>query len=176
MPKHKKTGWYEHFCILIFAQGKWNNTDREGIINPIREKRKENIHDPYPFFTKLTLRRDPPQFAMCELCERLHDLFKEIKGENDAILYQGHHYLIYEDDKEDMKELVDIILSNEKVKKFYLIYIKGFSELKTTKIRTIDLIRLKALLTSKKVSKTDFVKILDENKFENRIVYEVSKY
>ena len=176
MPKHKKTGWYEHFCILIFAQGKWKDIDREGIISPIREKRKEKKDYPYPFFTKLTLRRDPPQFAMCELCEGLHNLFEDLKGQNDAILYQGHHYLILEDDKEDMKELVSIILSNEKVKKLYLVYIKGFSELKTTKIRAMDLNGLKALLTFKKVSKTDFIVILEENKFEKRIVYEVSKY
>jgi len=176
MPKHKKTGWYDHFCVLIFAQGKWNDKDREEVNNPIRKKRKENIVDPYPFFTKLTLRRDPPQFAMCELCENLYTFFEELKGPNDAILYQGHHYLIFEDDKEDMKELVSIILSNEKVKIFFLVYIKGFSELKTTKILAMDLNELKALLTLKKVSKTDFIDILEENKFEKRIVYEVSKY
>jgi len=176
MPKHKKTGWYEHFCVLIFAQGKWNEKDRESVINPIQEKRKENLDYPYPFFTKLTLRRDPPHFAKCELCENLHSLFEELKGSNDAILYQGHHYLIFEDDKEDMKELVNIILSNEKVKKFYLVYIKGFSELKTTKIRAMDLNELKVLLPIKKVNKTDFIDILEENKFEKRIVYEVSRY
>lgn len=93
-----------------------------GVINSIREKRKENIDDPYPFFTKLTLRRDPPQFAICELCENLHHLIEELKGKNDAILYQSHHYLILEDYKEDTKELVSITLSNEKVKKFYLVY------------------------------------------------------
>ena len=176
MPKHKKTGWYEHFCILIFAQGKWNHNDREGVINPIREKRKENIDDPYPFFTKLTLRRNPPQFATCQLCESLHSLFEELRGQNDAILYQGHHYLIFDDDKEDMKELVNLILSNEKVKKFYLIYIKGFSEIKTTKIRAMDLNELKALLTFKKVGKTEFIQILEDNIFEKRTVYEISKY
>ena len=176
MPKHKKIGWYEHFCVLIFAQGKWDEKDRESIINPIQKKRKENLDYPYPFFTKLTLRRDPPHFAKCELCENLHSLFEELKGPNDAILYQGHHYLIFEDDKEDMKELVNNILSNEKVKKFYLVYIKGFSELKTTKIRAMDLNELKVLLPFKKVNKTDFIGILEENKFEKRIIYEVSKY
>ena len=176
MPKHKKTGWYEHFCILIFAQGKWSDSDRERVINPIQNKRKEKIEHPYPFFTKLTLRRDPPQFAKCELCENLHTLFKELKGLNDTILYQGHHYLIFEDDKEDIKELVSIILSNEKVKKFYLVYIKGFSEIKTTKISAMNLDELKALLTFKKVNKAEFIKILEDNIFEKRTMYEISKY
>lgn len=40
----------------------------------------------------------------------------------------------------------------------------------------MDLSELKALLTFKKVSKMDFIDTIEENKFEKRIVYEVSKY
>ena len=103
-------------------------------------------------------------------------MIKELKGSNDGVLYQGHHYLILDDDAEDMKEMVGIILSNDKVKKFYLLYIEGFSEIKTTVIRAMDLKELKEKLTLKKINQTEFIQILDQNKFENRVIYEISRY
>ena len=176
MPKHKKTGGYEHFSVLIFAQGTWNDKDRESIRKPLLEKYMEKSDNPYPFFTKLTRRKNPPEFGDCPLCHRLYEMFKEIVGPNDFTLYQGHHYLIMEDDLQDMKLLPDIILSKDKVKKFYLLYIEGFSDMKTTDIRAMELNDLKGKLTFKKLKKQDFIEILDNNKFENRTVYEISKY
>lgn len=176
MPKRKKTGWYEHFSVLIFAQGRWNEKDRELIRNPLLEKYKEKSDNPYPFFTKLIRRKDPPKFADCPLCHRLYEMFKEIVNQNDYMLYQGHHYLIMEDDLEDMKKLPELILSNDKVKKFYLLYIGGFSDIKTNTIQAMELKELKENLHFEKCGKLEFIKILEENNFKNRIVYEVVKY
>ena len=146
MTKSKKKGWYEHFCVLIFAQGTWNEKDREEVISPLRKKRDEKSDNPYPFFLKLTHRKEPPEFPDCEVCHLIYELLKEFWSPNDGILYQGHHYLVFEDDVEDFKDMANIILSSEKVKKFFVLYIKGFSEIKTTLIRTMNLTELKEKL------------------------------
>ena len=176
MLKHKKTGWYEHFSVLIFVQGTWNEKDRELIRKPLLEKYKEKSENPYPFFTKLTRRKDPPEFADCPLCHRLYEMFKEITGLNDFILYQGHHYLIMEDDLEDIKEMVKIILSNDKVKKIYILYIKGFSNINTTEIRSMNLANLKEKLSFQRYKQNVFLEFLNNNGFEKRVVYEILKY
>ena len=176
MTKIKKTGWYEHLSVLIFAQGIWDEKDREKVIVPLRKKRSKIIDNPYPFYLKLILRKDPPEFADCELCYLLYELFKEIRGPNDGILYQGHHYIVFEDDVEDMKDMANLILSGEKVKKFYLLYINGFSEIKTTVIRAMSLAELKEKLIHKRCNLEEFIEVLNKNEFKTRTIYEVSKY
>jgi hypothetical protein len=176
MTKSKKTGWYEHLSVLIFAQGMWNEIDREKIITPLRKKRDEKTDNPYPFYLKLTLRKDPPDFVDCKICHLLYKLFRTILGKNDGILYQGHHYIVFEDDIEDMKDMASLILSGEKVKKFYLLYIKGFSEIKTTVIREMNISELKDLLTHKICNLEEFIEDLDKNDFKPRTIYEVTKF
>lgn len=176
MTKHKKTGWYEHLNVLIFAQGVWNEKNREKVITSIQQKRNKITDNPYPFYFKLTRRKEPPEFADCELCHLLYQLFKEFWGSNDGILYQGHHYIELEDDVEDMMDMAKLILSFEKVKKFYLLYIKGFSEIKTTVIRAMCLTELKEKLTHKRCSLEEFIEILNKNEFQTRTIYEVARY
>ncbi len=176
MTKHKKTGWYEHLSVLIFAQGVWNEKDRETVITSLQKKRGEITDNPYPFYLKLTRRKDPPEFADCVLCHLLYQLFKEIWGSNDGVLYQGHHYIVFEDDVEDMKDMASLILSFAKVKKFYFLYIEGFSEIKTTVIRAMNLTELKEKLTKKRCSIEEFTEILNRNKFQTRTIYEVTRY
>jgi hypothetical protein len=102
-------------------------------------------------------------------------LFEEIKGNNDGILYQGHHYLIPEDDFNDLKSLANLILSQSKVKKFYLLYLDGLGEIKRTALETMTLEDLKEFVNFEKCNIDDFLFILDGNKFKNRTIYEVSK-
>ena len=54
MVKHRKTGAYEHFCVLIFAQGTWKETDRDSVRNLIKEKVHSMKETPYNIFDKLT--------------------------------------------------------------------------------------------------------------------------
>ncbi|MHA2006407.1 MAG: hypothetical protein ACXABO_18100 [Promethearchaeota archaeon] len=176
MPKHKKTGWYEHLGILIFAQGKWHESDREKLLIPIRKKREVKTDNPYPFYLKLTLRKDPPDYPDCGICHLLDKLFKDIRGPNDGILFLGHHYILFEDDVEEMKDMTKLILSGEKVKKFYLLYIQGFSEIKTTVIRKMNITELKELINHEKYDDGNFIEVLDKNEFKARVLYEVTKY
>ena len=176
MIKSQKRGAYEHFCVLIFAQGTWNDKDRESIIKPLQDKHNEQRDNPYHLYLKLTRRDSMPQYSDCQLCRPLYEMLEELKGQNDAILYQGHHYLIIEDDEEDLKDLAKMLLSKAKVKKLYVLYLDSFKEIKTTVINTMSLQDLKGKLTQKRVSIDELIKILDEHRFSSRIIYEITKY
>jgi hypothetical protein len=175
MAKHRKTGAYEHFCVLIFAQGTWKETDKDSVRNLIKEKLKSLKEAPYNIFYKLTYRDKMPIYADCHICQPIYKMFEEFKGNNDGILYLGHHYLIPEDDFEDMKSLTNLILSHNKVKKFYLLYLDGFKEIKRTILNEMNLEEFKEKLKFKKCNSNDFILIIDNDKFKNRTVYEISK-
>ena len=175
MVKHRKTGAYEHFCVLIFAQGTWKETDKDSVRNLIIAKLKSMKEVPYNIFNKLTYRDQMPTYADCHICQPIYKMFEEFKGNNDGILYQGHHYLIPDDDYEDMKGLAKLIISHSKVKKFYLLYLDGFSEIKRTILSQMNLEEFKEKLKFKKCNINDFILIIDNNKFKNRTVYEISK-
>lgn len=82
MLKQRKFGTYEHFYLIIFAQGKWNEREREGIRNRLRDKRNEKNQSPYTLFTKLVYREEMPKYADCKLCEPIYELLMEMKGSN----------------------------------------------------------------------------------------------
>jgi len=176
MVRHQKMGAYEHFCVLIFAQGTWNDKDRESILNPLQEKHNEQRDNPYHLYLKLTRRDSMPQYSDCQLCRPIYEMLEELKGQNDALLFQGHHYLIIEDDVEDLKDLAKFLLSKDKVKKVYVLYLDSFKEIKRTVISTMSLQDLKEKVAQKRVSTSEFIKILQENSFSSRTIYEITKY
>ena len=176
MARHQKMGAYEHFCVLIFAQGTWNDKDRESILKPLQEKHNEQRDNPYHLYLKLTRRDSIPQYSDCQLCRPIYEMFEEIKGQNDAILFQGHHYLILEDDAEDLKDFVKFLLSKDNVKKIYILYLDSFKEIKRTVINTMSLQDLKEKLAQKRASTSEFIKNLNENSFSSRTIYEITKY
>jgi len=173
--KRRKTGAYEHFCVLIFAQGTWKETDRDSVRNLIKDKVKTMREMPYNIYYKLTYRDQMPIYSDCHLCQPIYKTFEEFKGNNDGILYQGHHYLIPEDDFDDMKCLANLIISHNKVKKFYLLYLDSFREIKRTILEKMNLEEFKEKLKFKKCNINDFILLIDNNKFKNRTVYEISK-
>lgn len=143
--------------------------------NLILDKLKTIKGTQYHLFNKLTYREQMPIYSDCHLCQPIYKMFDIIKGNNDGILYQGHHYLIPEDDFDDLKSLVNLIIFHHKVKKFYLIYLDSFNEIKRTTLNAMTLEELKELLNFEKCDIDDFLMIIDRNKFENRTVYEISK-
>ncbi len=176
MGKPKKKGVYEHLCVIIFAQGKWNEKDRASIRQPLIEKHNMHSDNPYPLFTKLTYREESPSYSDCNLCGPIYEMFQEILGTSDNLIYQGHHYIIPEDDKEDMKELPKTILENPKVKKFYLLYLDSFGEVDRNVIERWTLNDLKEQITVKQCNASEFEKLIDENNFKSRILYEITKH
>ncbi len=175
MVKHRKTGAYEHFCVLIFGQGTWKEADRDNVRNLIREKLRDKNDTHYSIFNKLTYRDQMPIYTDCHICQPIYKMFEEFKGNNEGILYQGHHYLIPEDDFDDMKSLINLIISHDKVKKIYLLYLDSFREIKRTILNDMELEEFKEKLNFTKCNNNDFITLIDSNKFKNRTVYEITK-
>ncbi|MHA1949835.1 MAG: hypothetical protein ACXAAO_05445 [Candidatus Thorarchaeota archaeon] len=173
MVRKQKKGAYEHLSVLIFGQGQWSETDRQLVVQSIRNETKKYLQDPYPFFMKLTRRSEPFNPGSCDICTPAYDLIQELKGQADGIIYLGHHYLIPEDDLEDMVNFIKLVLENNKVKKMYLLYLDGFGEIKRTQLATWDLETLKAHIQARTLTKDDFLKDITSGKFDNRVLYEI---
>ncbi|MHA1147941.1 MAG: hypothetical protein ACTSR8_06815 [Promethearchaeota archaeon] len=176
MGKPKKKGTYEHLCLLIFAQGKWTEKDKMSVRQPLLDKRKDKPDFPYPFFLKFTRQEKKPSDSYCNICGSIYEMFQEIIGPNDNIFYQGHHYIILEDDKEDMKELPSLILPHSKVKKLYFLYLDSFKEFDRNEVKKWTLNDLKEHVTSKQCNASEFENLVDHDEFKPRILYEITKY
>ncbi len=118
MGKPRKKGTYEHFCLLIFAQGTWKESDRQSVLDPLLKERKNYPDDPYPFILKLTRQTGEIKHSSCSLDRFLYQIFKELQGNTDSIFFLGHHYSLFPDDFVGMKKVTELILDHNKVKKF----------------------------------------------------------
>ncbi len=174
MVRKPKKGEYEHFCVLIYAQGQWNESDRQSVEDPIREVITTYTPDPYPFFLKLTKRTEDPQ--SCKMCTPTYELLSQLKGQSDGIIYLGHHYIIPEDDLGDMARFVKMVFDNEKVKKMYMLYLDGFGEIKRTELAQWNLDTLKTSIETKTCNMSDFLEQIEKGKFDNRVLYEIVKW
>ncbi len=176
MGKPKKTGTYPHFCLVIFAQGTWSEKERASFRLSFIKMREKLSDNDYPFFTKLVYREEKPFYSDCSLCGMIHDLLQETVGSNDHLFYQGHHLIILEDDRENMKELINIIKSNDKIKKIIILYLDPLKEIDRNTIKKWNLEELKRLLNHQKVTISSFEKTLEMNDFKSRTLYEISKF
>ncbi|MFW9993483.1 MAG: hypothetical protein ACFFD4_15675 [Candidatus Odinarchaeota archaeon] len=160
---------YEHYGILVFAQGTWREKDKESLLRKIGQR---NIHNLY--------RSSLP--TNCYLCNQIYDIFEEIRGMNDGIIYVAHAFL----EPDAMKEFTDIVLGDERVKKFFLfqgglvkdkkgnpvVRKKGSPPIMRRRYHKVD---LKERLMLKKCTKSEFIEILEEKEFQYEILYEVTK-
>jgi hypothetical protein len=176
LTRKQKKGAYEHLCVLIYGQGQWSESDRQSIEQPIRKVITTNTPDPYPFFLKLTKITEPFIPGSCDICGPTYGILQELKGQADGIIYLGHHYIIPEDDLEDMATFVRMVFDNEKVKKMYMLYLDGFGEVKKTELSQWDLETLKSHIETKTSNMSDFLKQIESGKFDNRVLYEIVKW
>jgi hypothetical protein len=176
MTRTRKKGAYEHFCVLIYGQGQWSESDRQSIQQPIRKVITTYTPDPYPFFLKLTKITEPFILGSCDICGPTYNLLKELKGQAEGIIFLGHHYIIPEDDLEDMADFVRMVFDNEKVKKMYMLYLDGFGDVKKTELSQWNLETLKSHITTKTYNKSQFIGDIESGKFENRVLYEIVKW
>jgi hypothetical protein len=138
------------------------------------EKRRQTDANEYGIFLKLTRRTEIPVYSDCHLCRPIYEWILNLKGEMDGIIYQGHHYLTA-DDIPEMITLVNLILSNNRVKKLYILYIDSLGEIRRNKIESMDIDGLKNIIKLKKTYTSEFNSILENNGFKERIIYEIAK-
>jgi len=75
-----------------------------------------------------------------------------------------------------MARFVKMVLDNEKVKKMYTLYLDGFGEIKRTELAQWDLETLKTQIESKTYNMSQFLKQIENGKFENRVLFEIVKW
>jgi len=159
---------YMHYGVLIFAQGTWSDQER----NEVREKL---FHDAKSQSDELYLVQGTYPSSDCNICNQIHDIFEDLLGKNPGMMFYTHDIWL---ELSGMKLLTKLIFDSDKVKKFYIfqggsIERSAIHQRKFGRIKLLEEIILKERLTLRKVTKSEFLKILDENEFEEEILYEV---
>ncbi len=174
MKKSKRMGTYEHFCVLVTAQGNWKDEDIREIKQSLIDERVKHQAEDYPLIMKFVHRTEKPVYSDCQLCAPIYDLLVNVQGNYQGIIYQGHHYLDPEDST-DMMDVVKILFGNRKVKKIYILYLDSFRELKRDAINSMTYDELQNSIKTEKSSKSDFLNILKKDQFQIRTLYEILK-
>ncbi len=146
---------YLHYGILIFAQGVWAEREKQGIIDK-KNTRHRDLPNVY--------RTNFP--TSCNLCTQIHEIFVEIKGNNDGLMYVGHTNL----ELAEIELITTLFMTEQKVKKIY--FFQG-GPVKRTEVGKKQ--NLRERLIPKKCNVSDFIEILNDKKFEEEILYEVTK-
>ncbi|MHA1954840.1 MAG: hypothetical protein ACW96U_12940 [Candidatus Heimdallarchaeaceae archaeon] len=172
MSKKQKMGSYEHFCVLINAQDNWKEQDIQSVRDISLSQRKKYVDFDYHFYHKLTYRDKKPEYSDCLLCNQIYNLFANLKGNREGILYQGHHYL-EPDDTKDIVEYTKLIFDKNQVKKVYILYLDSLKEFKREDINNLDYDEFKELIKEERYTLKEFESLLQENEIKERVLHEL---
>ncbi|MFX1340365.1 MAG: hypothetical protein ACFFDK_17275 [Promethearchaeota archaeon] len=167
---------HDHFCVLIFGQGLWKDSFTKKISKDTKTSffhlsgySKDSLFCTCPICNALVKLFDPlnpgDYVNFCDLCKALYKKFEDIKGQNEGVILFSHQ-LIRETDH--LKNLAQKLLSNEKIKKIYIL------EVEWVKISKPIPLVIKNI-SQKRLKKSEFFEILKTNKFEYRVIYEIFK-
>jgi hypothetical protein len=167
---------HDHFCLLIFGQGFWKNSFNKKISKETKTNffhlsgySKDSLFCTCPIcntLVKLFDPRTPGDYVdICDLCKALYEKFDNIKGLNEGLILFSHQ-LMHE--MEQLQNLTQNLLSNEKIKKVYIL------EVKFEKISK-PISNIIYSIMNKRLKKSEFFEILKANKFEYGVIYEVFK-
>ena len=171
----RREGIYFHFSLVIIAQDKWRDEDKEEIRKLLIEERTKKRDEDYPFIMKLVYRVEKPNYGDCQLCNQIYDFLLNKKANYQGIIYHGHHHVYFDDDLEDMINITKMLIENPKIKKLYILRLDSLSEFKTEAINKMSYEDLTNLLKSEKQTKSVFIQTLKNHKFQDRVLYEILK-
>ena len=117
-------------------------------------------------FVNLFNPTDPGEYVdLCDLCKPLYEKLEKIKGQNEGMILLSHSAI-----KEIglLQNFANCLLSNEKVKKIYLL------EIEQNKIpkKVPEIIKK---LNHKRIPRSEFNNLLENNLYEYEVLYEVFK-
>ena len=112
----------------------------------------------------------------CIVCSQIYDLLNKIKGINDGRLFISHNildtfYIWDPDHRNEVIDFTDQILALNSIKKLYILQVGSFK----ANLAYLKTFCLDDHLTYRKLLRTEFLGILNENGFENNILYEIVK-
>ncbi|MCP4764258.1 MAG: hypothetical protein GY870_20965 [archaeon] len=161
-----------HSCLLVFAQGSWKDHYKKELkeiltsnflsqLKPRSEEEAKKIAwnevNEEPFF------EPPPRKYDCDICSFISEAFQEKKGINEGMLLFTHNVL----DAIGFKAFFAPLIKNTKIKKILYFELGIFDEK--------DFLSHKKCVT-KQARSHEIFEIVDNNLFENGIIYEILNY
>ena len=167
---------HDHFCLLIFGQGLWKDSFTMKISKETKSSffhlsgySKDSLFCTCPICNALVKLFDPQNpgdyVDFCDLCKALYKKLEDIKGDNLGMILFSHQLM---HDLNQLQRLTQRLLSNEKIKKKYILEVEWVKISKPIP-SVIDAIM------HKRLKKSEFFELLKGNKFEYRVIYEIFK-
>ena len=184
MTKHVYPG---HFCLLVFFQEIWKVKERKKMEQEIITEfltLKEN--DPWneENWDEITLfNPQEPEYNkklgawgeinLCPLCTTLNGRMREIQKNNQGLIL-FHHPRSSSLTHQIIRNLLTFIFQNQKIKKVFLLQVE---EIRTTgKISDNKITEImESLSEPETLPKTEVIKLLNQNKFIPRVIYEIQR-
>ena len=161
---------------MIFGQGLWKESFTKKISKEAKSHffhlsgyTKDSLFCTCPICNALVKLFDPQNpgdyVDFCDLCKALHNKFKEVKGQNEGIILFSHQLMR---EMNQLQILIQSLLSSENIKKIYILEVE-YEKISKPIPSIIDTI------VHKRLKKSKFFELLNANKFEYRVVYEIFK-
>ena len=166
----------DHFCLLIFGQGLWKESftkkiskETESSFFHLSGYPKDSLFCTCPICNALVKLFDPMNpggyVDDFDLCTALYKRFKKIQGQNEGMILFSHQ-LMY--DLNQLENLTQNLLTNEKIKKIYILEVKWVKISKSIPLLIEE-------ITQKRLKKSEFIDLLKKNLFEYKVIYEIFK-
>ncbi|KKK63404.1 hypothetical protein LCGC14_2994640 [marine sediment metagenome] len=159
-----------HFCFLIFAQGKWQEKYKVKLITEIKKDFLryaywDPMYDiPVKLFNPLVKDED---YDVCDLCLELITRFKYKLGFNEGLIRFSHKLIRLK----DIERLFIKILTDPQVKKVYFLLLDQNSY-----IKALNVPKIIKNIKEQQINANKFFSLLEEEKIDYSLIYEIIKY
>ena len=167
----------QHFCILIIAQNQWKEKDfkqfGEGTLSDFLGNLEHSDCDicmTCPIcrsFWELFDPENPGEYnLLCEYCEAFLEFFEKERIGDNVLLFT--HTKIKSD---ALKKFAEYILENNKIKKIYILEHEDWSK----RGRLPKPQKVIEQIKHQEVKQSEFISLIDENRYETLVMYEIFK-
>ena len=170
---------YGHFCLLVFAQGPWKPNFKEQLAktvqarflaslearSPEEEQRLAwNETEKIPLFDPKELGKSHRE---CGFCSAIYEFLKEKLGQTDGLFLFSHTVT----DVTGFKTVITPLLEDPRIKKVYY-YELGPETFVVDQTRYLPILKDRR---DERISLSQFLQLLDANKFQTNVIYEIHK-
>ena len=167
----------DHFALLIFGQGLWKESFSRKISKDTKSSffhlsgytTKDSLFCTCPICNALIKLFDPMNpdeyIDLCNLCIPIYQKLERMKGSNEGMIFLSHNGII---EAELLKDLTNNLLSNDKIKKIYILEVEFKKIQKEVPLIIED-------LKHQRLQKSEFISLLENKLYNYRVIYEIFK-
>ncbi len=167
---------YDHFALLIFGQGNWKESFTKKISKDTKSSffhfsgyTKDSLFCTCSICNALIKLFDPMRtdeyVDLCSLCIPLYQKLERMKGSNEGMIFFSHNVIR---EPELLQNLINSLLSNEKIKKIYILEVE-YKKIQKEIPLIID------ELKHQRLPKSEFISLLENKLYKYRVIYEIFK-